>query len=275
MVHLIPSSGSPQKQESTLSSYYESLKGPPRDSLNSHTPKEPNWKSDVWNVKTSPKTNIFLWKVLRGAIPLGDQLRTRKINPDAKCPFCGEEETVIHLFFHCRFAAKVWSMLPVHTPINPDNMDSIQTLLERAKFLLLLPPCGKGDIPVFPWLIWGIWIARNRLIFKERTLNPSDTLTQALVAGREWNTTHTLNKSTPGATEVARQIRSDASETTCNTDAAWRAESRCAGLGWIFNKDKLDYRIEGQAQPQEIRSPLLAEVFAIYLALSNAATRGL
>lgn len=47
--------------------------------LNSHSPDPMDfaWKRNVWNVKCSPKVNLFLWKAISGALPVGSALTRR------------------------------------------------------------------------------------------------------------------------------------------------------------------------------------------------------
>lgn len=72
------------------------------------SPADINWNKEIWQLKCSPKIKFFLWKVLKNALPVGNNLKARGINPTASCPFCGEDESCLHLFFHCSFAKQVW-----------------------------------------------------------------------------------------------------------------------------------------------------------------------
>ncbi|XP_010462909.1 PREDICTED: uncharacterized protein LOC104743540 [Camelina sativa] len=84
---------------STKSGYYESIK---KESL--ATLQCPlaisnfNWLGEVWNIQSSPKNKLLLWKAMKGALPTGENLRKRNIMTETRCPFCGEMETSEHLF---------------------------------------------------------------------------------------------------------------------------------------------------------------------------------
>lgn len=67
-----------------------------------------NWNVLVWNTSTSPKLKLFLWKILRGALPLGEQLASRGIRSQAQCIRSGEPKS----------AAQVWNLAPLKESIN-------------------------------------------------------------------------------------------------------------------------------------------------------------
>lgn len=59
-----------------------------------------DWRKFIWREESSPKLQLFLWKLARGALLLGDNLQHRGIPVPGLCPHCLEPETAIHLFFH-------------------------------------------------------------------------------------------------------------------------------------------------------------------------------
>ncbi|CAL9242378.1 unnamed protein product [Arabidopsis halleri] len=168
------------------SGYYERIKhdedSPPQQT-ESDTFK---WSSDIWQLKTSPKMKFHLWKAMRGALLVGANLQARQINTEAKCPLCGDTETTHHLFLTCQFASQVWELAPVKTPLALNRISSFRDLVENAKFLQCLPPCGLGEGPLFPWILWTIWLARNKKIFNDRAVSPREAITQAIFLARDW-----------------------------------------------------------------------------------------
>ncbi|KAL8478305.1 hypothetical protein ACS0TY_030278 [Phlomoides rotata] len=84
----------------------------------------------LWRSAAMRITQAILWKVLKPRLLTKESLRRRGIiqeNEDITCRLCGEEEeNVIHLFFKCKFAFRVWwniyqwigvSMVPHESPI--------------------------------------------------------------------------------------------------------------------------------------------------------------
>lgn len=130
-------------------------------------------------MKTAPKIQVFLWKIVQDALPLGMALQRRGIlTHPVTCARCGEPESADHLFLHCRFTKRVWSNLPTR-PIDLQPTATFATSLEAAHTLVCLPPTGVS-VHVFAWVCWRIWTERNLLVFENRTLNPSDIINNAL-----------------------------------------------------------------------------------------------
>ncbi|KAG7599443.1 Reverse transcriptase zinc-binding domain [Arabidopsis suecica] len=258
---------------SAKSGYYESIKEEPEPSQQQPIQEDFNWSADIWKLKTSLKTKYFLWKTMRGALPVGENLRTRQINTEAKCPFCGAEETTHHLFLTCTFATEVWDAAPVKTLFNRTRISSFRELIEKAKLLQSLPPCGIGDGPIHPWIIWSIWLSRNKKIFNDRIISPRETITQAVSLAREW-----LNaqlSAPPAPIQIGPPlVIADPSTISCHTDAAWSEELKAAGYGWIFSNRRDGLHRAGTDRSSHIRSPLLAEAIAVHHALINASDLG-
>ncbi|CAA7017040.1 unnamed protein product [Microthlaspi erraticum] len=76
------------------------------------------WIREIWQVHTTPKTRLFIWKAMWEALPVGENLRARNVNASVRCPHCNEVETTLHLLFHCTFARKVWNLVPCKQPLS-------------------------------------------------------------------------------------------------------------------------------------------------------------
>jgi hypothetical protein len=55
------------------------------------------WKK-LWSIKAPPKMLIPLWRFAHDCLPMGQQLKYRKIPMSEFCPHCGREENVYHAF---------------------------------------------------------------------------------------------------------------------------------------------------------------------------------
>lgn len=71
--------------------------------LQKAAPVEFNWSKEIWNIKCAAKIKFFLWKAVRNVLPVGENLKNRGINMEGKCTHCGQDESSLHLFFHCPF----------------------------------------------------------------------------------------------------------------------------------------------------------------------------
>ncbi|CAN6825175.1 unnamed protein product, partial [Brassica oleracea] len=56
-----------------------------------------------------------------------------------------------------------------------------------SRHRLNLPPIGT-EVNLFPWIVWFIWTARNFLIFETRHTEPTEVLSKAIAAAKEWIT---------------------------------------------------------------------------------------
>ncbi|CAN6824655.1 unnamed protein product, partial [Brassica oleracea] len=56
-----------------------------------------------------------------------------------------------------------------------------------SRHRLNLPPIGT-EVNLLPWIVWFIWTARNCLIFETRHTEPTEVLSKAIAAAKEWIT---------------------------------------------------------------------------------------
>ena len=64
----------------------------------------------MWKAKLPQKIKIFLWLVLRNSILTKDNLVRRGWKGSVNCHFCGDVETINHLFISCSVARLIWSI---------------------------------------------------------------------------------------------------------------------------------------------------------------------
>lgn len=259
------------------SGYYEAVKDKKETALSQfqEANKDFNWTKEIWNIRTSPKTKFFLWKVMRGALPLGENLRARNINNTARCTFCGEDETTLHLFFQCSFAKEVWRQAPFKHSVAVDRITSFRSGLEASKLMICLPPSGVNNGPLLPWIVWSIWLARNQKIFNERTISPVDTIVSAISLAREWQGAQEIKPGKETKRTTCPNQNRDVEETYfCKTDAAWSENQKAAGFGWILAPRSTGPWLKNSSADLHIASPLMAKAIAILLAIKHARSIG-
>ncbi|CAA7053967.1 unnamed protein product [Microthlaspi erraticum] len=229
-----------------------------------------NWNADIWLGNFSLKLKIFLWKILQRALPTGENLLNRGMFENVCCAHCGELETTEHLFFLCYFARKVWSLAPSTTTLDLSSI-SFEESIKILKRLICLPPSGITSGPLFPWICWTIWSARNYRIFEDRSFSPEDTATKAIQDAREWQEAQSLEKSPPTKHSYPTNKRRIHPMTTlCYTDGSWSKETSIAGAGWVFTTREGTQIDSGSMAEQHTLSPLMAEAIAIRSALMHA-----
>lgn len=197
---------------------------------------DPNfdWVKHLWNVKTSPKLKDFLWRVVSKAIPVSANLERRGLPPFC-CKRCGGIEDDLHTFLLCPFANSVWDLAPLTE--RPDaSLPSLALLLSLGNKSINLPPVGI-HIPLWPWILWNLWKAHNKLIFDDRSFSASEVVLKSIKDAKEWQEAQLkdgclLNESTrPPRRNSSTQ---NVSGLICNVDAAWSQETGDCGVGGIF-----------------------------------------
>ena len=232
-----------------------------------------NWVKEVWSAKCLPKLRVFLWSIIKGAIPLGEKLQRRGLLTNVACPRCGEVETPMHVFFLCSFAQKVWQKVALTTPILIDAVDDFQSALVLFRKISCLPPSSISS-PVLPWICWSLWMVRNRLIFEDKNLSPNKIMLRGLVSAREWiqaqDNLSQENKRQPQGIQFHKEDGSN-QRTTCNSVASWNSTTRKAGLAWIISTPTANQLHEGSLCTENVTSPLMAEALALRSGLLAAA----
>ena len=229
----------------------------------------------IWASKISPKLHLFLWKITQGAIALGDNLARRGITNNITCRQCGEPETADHLFLHCTFTRQIWSSHIWASSFDPTQFGSFNEAFLGSTMATNLPPLGVSTA-LFPWIVWGIWTARNSLIFENRHYTPLDIISKSIRMAREWSNaqlTSTPNPPTHHSRELQPLITPPF--VFCFTDAAWQAGSNRAGCGWILKDHRDDFLKQGTGTFNNTSSPLMAEALAVRSALLIALDMGI
>lgn len=138
-------------------------------------------------IKTSPKLKHFLWKALAGALAVVERLQTRGIAIDPLCLACRDEsESICHDLFHCHAAIEVWEMSWL--PLPPAGFSHTLVML-NLHYLLKCnsnPQIDKLLRLIFPWLLWQLWKAPNKVIFEQVRYDPSSIFFKAKEEATIW-----------------------------------------------------------------------------------------
>jgi hypothetical protein len=97
-----------------------------------------NSNKKIWKMKIPLKTKIFGWYLHRGVILTKDNLDKRNWHESTQCVFCHQDEMINHLFFQCRFARSIWSLIQVASRLYPPT-----TLLQK-RFLTTIYVVAKS-----------------------------------------------------------------------------------------------------------------------------------
>ncbi|VVB17704.1 unnamed protein product [Arabis nemorensis] len=177
----------------------------------------------------SPKLKLFLWKIANQAIPVGERLLIRHVPVDPLCKRCGEVETISHLFFQCSFSQQVWRSSPFLCNTETELWDDYKQAWEIIKKMICLPPTGIALGPLAPW------ICRNKLVFNDKIVTTEEALTSAIIMEREWTNAQQTSPP-PTRRKPLRSRRPEPDTIICQSDVAWNAETKTAGLGWTIKQ---------------------------------------
>ncbi|XP_018461258.1 uncharacterized protein LOC130507194 [Raphanus sativus] len=234
-----------------------------------------SWKSCIWNVKTSPKIQHFLWKANSKALPVGSLIESRGISVSPECKRCGARETELHVLLQCPFAERVWELTPcLHKP-TITGITSVSALLQHCCKLISLPPVGLGSTPLYPWLLWVLWTNRNKLVFDNKYYSEESTVLKAIQDARAWQAAQAcLAKPILPQRVVHSPVVPCSNSYTWSvfSDAAWNSSTGQCGLGWRLCDATGRCSENSSSHRRDVPSALVAEALAVKAAVDAAAT---
>ena len=230
-----------------------------------------DWRKNVWKLQTTPKIKLFIWKTLHGAIPTGEALRSRGINVDGLCKRCKLPESIDHLLLHCSYARQVWTSAPVYPGVEYNGSIELRSFWPDLCLKKTLPPTGVSMGALAPWIVWQLWLARNKLVFEDKIITIEEVVSKAVASAREWITSQ--DKLTQPTRPIAPPTMIQADYVLLRTDAAWNESLNLAGLGWMTKRQGRDSSFSSIAH--HVTTPLAAEGLALREALLKCMDIGL
>lgn len=178
------------------------------------------------------------------------------MNP--RCKRCGSSESINHLLFHCPFAREVWRVSPLDGSFEVSGLTDLRADWTDIHQQICLPPTGLTTTPLVPWIMWSLWKARNKYVFENFAGNPADSLSQAIVAAKEWSEAQARKEKRPQGPphETPPQVT-----TVVRSDASWLEISKVAGLSWVVTHQGM--KTMGQRGTSFTSSALIAEGMAL------------
>jgi hypothetical protein len=115
----------------------------------------------LWMSSCQNKRKLFFWLILSDRLSTRVLLRRRQmVLDDYTCVMCttNVDEDLLHMLFHCPFAAACWYSLQCIVPAT----DDLETILEALKVQIRRP----FFMEIIVTMCWSIWMMRNDLIFR-------------------------------------------------------------------------------------------------------------
>jgi ribonuclease HI/exonuclease III len=153
--------------------------------LNSVPTALPNpalWKA-VWNYRSLPKVDLFIWTLAHKSIPTGENLKRRGWEGPFRCPLCRqEEETTDHLLLNCNYSKEVWKQMIGPQLITRFPTDVTSLLLQWDS----MGPFADKKKNQTHWIwgllpklaLWSLWLERNHRIFRDSLLREDRLVTK-------------------------------------------------------------------------------------------------
>ena len=206
--------------------------------------------SKLWKLQVPQKAKYFMWRICKNNIPTRYLLRSKGVQTTILCPFCNSDvEHLRHVFIECLDARRCW----LTTDLNLD-VSEIEELLVWLLEQLCTAPNAK--LVTMTKVIWGIWMARNKLVWENRKMEPGIAMDVSSRLISEW--------------QAAQRIEERKVTTTApNTDKA-KAKWRSPGfqIGWALRNDEGNFIIGMNKNLEGYASVMEAEALGVSEALS-------
>ncbi|GKE63594.1 reverse transcriptase domain, reverse transcriptase zinc-binding domain protein [Tanacetum coccineum] len=142
----------------------------------------------IWRSIIPRKVNVFVWRALRGRLPVRTELDKKGIDLDSLlCPGCDNvAESVDHCLALCENAINVWDRIFFWWRVGPVDVFTIKD------FLLLnggvsMPKEAKALWSATIWVAaYMIWKNRNNKVFKGRTDSSTKVFEDIQLKAFEW-----------------------------------------------------------------------------------------
>lgn len=198
-------------------------------------------KEQIWSVLSPTKIKIFMWKVVSGAIPVAEKLRSRGMTIDLRCQICGMEgESINHVIFTCPVARQVWALSFIPCPENGFHPSSIY-----QNFYHILRMGKNHKIPLelrrsFPWIMWRLWKNRNNLLFEGLVYMANDIMVKVREDVSQWFLAQELvsleQEELVGNVQVKVKKWKPPEKPwlKCNIGVSWDRENSIGGAAWVL-----------------------------------------
>ena len=149
---------------------------------------ESGGQATLWNKLVPKKVNIFVWRVLKGRLPVRVELDRRGIDLDSVlCPSCNNSvESCAHSLVTCDLAMSVWDKIFSWWKTGSVNAFSIAEIFSSY---------GNVHVPsnivrVWQAVIWTsgyfIWKERNARVFGNKISSTNKIIQDIQVKSYEW-----------------------------------------------------------------------------------------
>lgn len=220
----------------------------------------------LWKINVPIKVKTFLWRVLTNCLPTRVNLRSKMLQIDVICPFCGTEaETTEHSLIHCLFARTCWSL------VCPDSRyDSAMSFSQWFDYIL---EHYRDKVTLISMICWGIWKARNDLVCNDKSMRAGIVVYMSIAYLTQWDKVQGMGSSSPtspvvSAGSLERWTKPHANSVKINCDASTFIEPNRVDIGWLARNSAGDLLFVDKRCLEGDPESFWAEAFSILEALS-------
>ncbi|MCH98064.1 ribonuclease H protein, partial [Trifolium medium] len=199
---------------------------------NTHLRVEGNWKK-MWKMRVPQKVKLFLWRALRGCLPVRGRLIQKGVQCNNKCPHCEQtEENEWHCFFGCTTVREVWQ--------ETDVWHLVRNYIDAASGFIpmifdMLEEIEEESMAKIVMILWTLWWRRNQKCWNEKTPSVFDVTRRARETRQDWLRVHMKNSSNTRDKNAATSFtwsKPHRGSLKCNIDTACYVEENtyCAGI---------------------------------------------
>ena len=126
-----------------------------RGSTSDNTHMRALWRL-MWSLNFPNKLKQFMWCSCRNILPTKHRLKTRGVDIQVGCDFCGQCESVEHVLWGCIFVAEVWGESRLKPPLTPYPTEEFLKVVWEIR-----DKKPETDWELFIATAWGLWNQRN------------------------------------------------------------------------------------------------------------------
>ncbi|GJN00674.1 hypothetical protein PR202_ga17870 [Eleusine coracana subsp. coracana] len=232
-------------------------------------PQKLNWVK-LWSLPYTPKLKQFMWRLGHNSLPLRKNIERRGMEIDTLCPMCHRlDEDGGHCFLKCKMVKKCWQQM---------NMEGIRLELLKLSSATevvqtILDLEEKSRLQTIT-LLWAWWDSRNKTNAGEKMRMTQEVIYMAMNAVSDVSIMkHTATMRVPKIKK--RWIPPPIELLKINFDAAFFADSKSGGWGFIVRDHDGDVIMAGAGKLNAVQDALCAEAHAGLIALQFAGANGM
>ncbi|KAL3694439.1 hypothetical protein R1sor_008090 [Riccia sorocarpa] len=122
------------------------------------------WEN-LWGGSSLMRHKVWLWKIIQNGLPTGERAAKWGVT-DGVCPFCSQQESIIHLFWECR---RIQNRVQWMKQMITGGEEEEVTMMDAIDMALVTHRCQPG-VAILLGEAWRItWGERNKKVFEDRT----------------------------------------------------------------------------------------------------------